>query len=93
MEDSPNSSTDTISVATKGVYRFPLATKGAVTIGAVVSGMRPSGFSATSSTTASYQVETAGASGGGSIGYCVKTQSGASNVDFRIRTLMGEGLI
>jgi hypothetical protein len=92
MDDSPNGSTDTISIATKGVFRFALGTKGAVTIGAVVQAYRPSGFDASSSTTASRQVQTAITSGG-SVGYCIKTESGASNVDFRIRTLLGEGLI
>jgi hypothetical protein len=91
MDDSPSDTTTTISVATKGVFRFPLTTKGAVTVGAMVSSEQPGGFDASNSTTASYQVKTAKAAG--SIGYCVKTESGASNVDFRVRTLLGDGLI
>jgi len=96
MDDSPNSSTDIISVATKGVFRFPLVNLSVVTIGAVVSGVSPSGFSATASTTASYTVSTGFSSG--SIGYVVLTQTAASAttqnfIDFRIRTLLGDGLI
>lgn len=90
MDDSPNGSTDTISVATAGVFEFPLTTQAGITIGKVIQAHVATGFSKTSQTSASYEViQTSGS--GASIGYCVKTEAGAKTARVLIRTKYGLG--
>lgn len=89
LDDSPSGSTDTIGVATAGVFEFPLVAQTGVTIGKVVQATT-SGFSQRSQTTASYQVLQE--SGGGvSIGYCMKTEAAAKTVRVLLRTKFGPG--
>ena len=90
MESSPSGVTEKISVARAGAYRYPLYRNGAVTVGALVSAV--STF--TSGTGVSDQVVFMSNSAPGStayLGYIVKTESGASFVDFEIRTAFGPG--
>ena len=89
LDDSPYGSTDTISVATAGVFEFPLAAAAGVTLGYLAKA-KPSGYSAGSATTASYQLIPQ--SGGGvSVGWVQKTEIGAKTVRVMIRTLLGPG--
>jgi len=88
MESSPSGTTENISVATNGVFRYPLYRNAGTTIGATVSSV--SMF--TSGTGVSDQTVFLGTSAPGStalLGYIVKTESGASFVDFQIRTAFG----
>jgi len=90
MDGSISGTTEDISVATNGVFRYPVYRDGAVTIGALVSAVS----SLTSGTGVSPQTVFMSATAPGStayLGYCVKTQSGASYVDFQIRTAYGAG--
>lgn len=90
MDGSESGTTEDISVATNGVFRYPVYREGAVTIGALVSAVS----SFTSGTGVSPQTVYMANSAPGStayLGYCVKTQSGASYVDFQIRTAYGAG--
>ena len=89
MDDSA-AVTSLIAIATAGVFRFPLWRKSNVTLGTVVSATTRGTFSATASTTASYQVHL-DLNAGASLGYIVKSQSGATNVDVMIRTVVGPG--
>jgi len=90
MDGSISGTTEDISVATNGVHRYPLYRIGAVTMGALISAV--STF--TSGTGVSSQAVFMSATAPGStayLGYCVKTESGASYVDFQIRTAYGAG--
>lgn len=90
IDDSPHGATDTISIATAGVFEFPLSTGAGVTLGRVIQAHKPTGFSASANTTASYEVILE--SGGGvSVGYCMKTEAGASTARVLIRTKYGPG--
>ena len=85
LDDSPHGSTDTISVATAGVFEFPLAATAGVTLGKAIQSIQPTGYSPTANTTASYQVKQE--SGGGvSIGYCMNTEASAKTARVLIRT-------
>jgi len=88
MESSPSGTTENISIATDGVFKYPLYRIGAVTIGATVSSVSV----LTSGTGVSDQVVFQSTTAPGStalLGYIVKTESGASFVDFQIRTAFG----
>lgn len=90
MEGSPSGTTNKISIGTAGIYRYPLYRNGAVTVGATVSSV--SVF--TSGTGVSNQTVFQSTSAPGCtalLGYIVKTESGASFVDFQIRTAYGSG--
>ena len=101
LDDSPKSAgtTDTISVATAGVFRFPVAgAVGGVTVGQLAQHSIPPALSDFNGTpTENYTVRVASTKGGAgtsgcSIGYVVKTEgSTPSNVDVQIRTLLGPG--
>ena len=84
--------TNNIVVATEGVFRYPLnSLNSAVTEGAKVSACCPAITTLLIGTGSSNQavINHATQSGKGTtayIGYCVKTESGASFVDFRIHT-------
>jgi hypothetical protein len=101
LDDSPKSAgtTDTISVATAGVFRFPVAGGvGGVTVGQLAqNSIAPALSNFDGTPTENYTVRVASTGGGGgasgcSIGYVVKTETGTpSNVDVQIRTLLGPG--
>jgi len=91
MEDSPSGVTENITIATSGVFRQPLHSAyvgSAVTVGALVSAV--TGYP---SAGVSDQYVTHGAAGAiassAYLGYIVKTESGASFVDFQLRTAYG----
>lgn len=99
LDDSPKGTTSTISVATAGVFRFPVAgSVGGVTVGQLAQNcISPVLSDFDSNPTESYTVRVASTKGGGgasgcSIGYVVKTEgSTPSNVDVQIRTVLGPG--
>ncbi len=90
MKASRSGTTEKIAIATKGVFRMDNSVNGAVTAGALVSAVTASGqgvppqdvytgVSATMTAPASTAY----------LGYCVKTESGATAIDFEIRTIYG----
>lgn len=90
MESSPSGTTEKITIAEDGVFRYPLYRISAVTIGALVTSVS----TATSTSDTSAQAvciigETLATTA--YLGYVVKTESGASFVDFRVRTAFGSG--
>ena len=90
MESSPDGVTESISVATNGVFSYPMYSSSATTIGALVSAVSP----ATSSAGVSEQTVAnvgAGKATTAYLGYTVLTQSATSYVDFQIRTAFGSG--
>ena len=94
MESSPSGSTENISVATAGVFRYPMYRNSAVTIGSKISAV--STFTAASSAGVSPQSVYHIATTPGTtayLGYITKTESGASYVEFRIRTAFGSGAL
>jgi len=93
MESSPSGVTEKITIATKGIFRYPMYKIFGVTVGQAISAPTPAAGPASG---VSNQGVYNSASAPGStayLGYCVKTESGASFVDFQIRTLTGDGLI
>jgi len=93
MEDSPSGVTENITIATSGVFRQPLHSAyvgSAVTIGALVSAVTGVGTGGVSSQYVTHG--TAGAIASTAyLGYIIKTESGASFVDFQLRTAYGPG--
>ncbi len=92
VEGSPSGSTEWIGIAQSGVMRFPLVSAGAVTVGAKVSAV--SQHPAAAGVSDQYVTNSiAGAIHGttGYLGYIIKTESGASYVDFQMRTAFGPG--
>jgi len=90
MESSKSGVTEKISVAKAGVFRYPLSRIGAVTVGSLISAVS----SPSSATGVSNQAVFMSATYPGStayLGYIVKTESGASFVDFQIRTAFSSG--
>jgi len=88
MESSQSGVTEKISIAKAGVFRYPLYRNGAVTVGALISAVS----TLTAGTGVSNQAVFMSATAPGStayLGYVVKTESGASFVDFQIRTASG----
>ena len=88
MKGSASGTTEKIPVATSGIFRMPLVTQTGVTITQIVSG-------ATSATATFYAQKavsktlaelTTGSSYFNIVGLCVKTESGATNVDFKLVT-------
>jgi len=90
LDDSPKGSTDSISIATAGVFEFPLTSRAGVTIGKLAAGIAPTGFSTSSQTTGAYSAAQS-ATYGCSIGWVYRTQSSASKVAVFIRTSYGPG--
>ena len=91
METSPSGVTEKITIATSGVFRFPLNIASAVTIGALVSACSVPGDSGSS---AAVVTNNATASAFGTtcyLGYIVKTESACTYVDFELRTAFGPG--
>lgn len=90
MEGSPSGTTEAITVATSGVFRYPNYTVAGVTIGSLVSAVSP--FSSASGVSEqTVAITGADASCTAYLGYCVKTESGASFIDLQIRTAYGPG--
>jgi len=90
LDDSPHGSTDTIACATAGVFEFPLKATSGITVGALALA-HPTGFSATSGTTASYTVHLNAA--GVSIGWVCETKVSAKTARIAICTKYGRGAI
>ncbi len=90
MESSPNDVTEAISIASSGVFSYPLsnATGSGVTVGALISAVSPS---ATGTGVSKQAVVNTTTQPGTTcyLGRCTKTESGASYVDFAIHTVMG----
>jgi hypothetical protein len=82
MKGSESGTTETIPVATSGIFRYPLLNSGVtVQVGYIVSGASSAAKAAydqkvTCKSTQSYM----------RIGYCVKRETSASNVDFALLT-------
>jgi len=96
MQDSQSGVTEKITVATAGVFRFPLHTAhvpGGVTIGSKVSAVSREITAGTGTGVSSGHVIMNTSNPGSTcyLGYCVKTESGASFVDFQLRTAFGPG--
>ena len=95
MEDSPSGVTENITIAQSGVFRYPLHESfigAAVTIGAYVSAVSNSigaGASAQNVAIGSFATGSVGTTA--YLGYIMKTESGASFVDFQLRTAYGPG--
>jgi len=93
MEASPSGVTENITIATTGVFRYPVhssLTGGAVTIGSTVHAVSNSLAAGVSPQTISHGSSVAGIiSSTAILGFIVKTESGASFVDFRIHTAFG----
>ena len=90
MESSPAGTTENISVATAGVFRYPLLVDSAVTVGSVVSACsRPAGSGATNQVvTNNYDNSVHGTSI--FLGIIVKTNTSATSfVDFQLRAKAG----
>lgn len=88
MESSPSGTTENISVATNGVFRYPIYRNGAVTIGSLISAVSNQASNVGVSSQTVYIAATAPGTTA-YLGYIVKTESGASFVDFQIRTAFG----
>jgi len=87
MESSPSGTTEDISIASSGIFSYPLsnATGSAVTVGALISAVSPS---ATGTAVSAQAVVNSITQPGSTayLGYCIKTESGASYVDFQLIT-------
>jgi hypothetical protein len=94
MEASTSGNTEKISIATAGVYRYPLdSLESNVTLGSLVSAVSPTSVSGISTQAV---INHATASGVGSsmyLGRCVKTESGASYIDFDLHTTFNKGFL
>jgi len=93
MEDSPSGVTENITIAQSGVFRYPLHSSflgAGVTVGSLVSAV-----SNTLAAGASVQTVAIGAASviasTAYLGYIMKTESGATFVDFQLRTAYGPG--
>jgi len=86
MEGSPDGVTHNISVATAGVFRYPLYSIGAVTVGYQVSSVstRVSTLGVSSQAVCIIGATLATTA---FLGTVVKTESGASHVDFELKTM------
>jgi len=86
MESSPAGVTENITVAVDGVFRYPLYALSAVTVGSLITSVSPYvstlGVSPQAVSIIGYGLATTAY-----LGYVVKTESGASFVDFEIRTI------
>lgn len=94
MEGSPSGTTNNITVATAGVFRYPLIYDSAVTIGSVVSATSTTAGVGTTAQLVSNSI--AEAAGGCTVplGVIIKTNTSAvSFVDFQLRTMAGMGAV
>lgn len=94
MEGKESGVTENITIATDGVFRYPIAGgPSAVTIGALVSAVSHTGLGVGVSNQAVANAAAAGTwSTTAVLGVIQKTESGASFVDFRIYTAAGSGV-
>lgn len=94
MEASPAGVTENITIATEGVFRYPIVAEvSAVTVGSLVSAVSPASSGGGGSPQHVANNATQSAWGTTAyFGHCVKTESGASFIDFEIKTLTGKGL-
>ena len=92
MDASDSGVTEDIAVATSGQFRYPLASiSAAATTSNVTAGMK---VSVTSRPLDQYVMQGSSSQGCSAyIGYCTKTESGASFVDFFLRTDKGPAAI
>jgi len=93
MEDSPSGVTENITIAQSGMFRYPLHSSfigAGVTVGSLISAV-----SDTVAAGASPQHVCIGAASAiastAYLGYIIKAESGASFVDFQLRTAYGPG--
>lgn len=93
MKSSKSGVTEKITIATQGVFRMDLYKRAGVTVGGLVVAVSPY-IAVAASTGVSpqtvWQGTSASLSAPGStsyLGYCSKTESGATTVDFEIRTI------
>jgi len=94
MESSPSGTTENISIATAGKMRFPLYRIGGVTIGQKVSAVSTFASAAVAGVSKDTVIQLATTPGTTAyLGYVSKTESGASFVDFQIRTAFGSGTL
>lgn len=94
MESSKSGVTEKISIATAGVFQYPMYLTSGVTVGGKVSAV--STFADAANQGVSKQTVYNIATTPGStayLGYIVKTESGASYVSFQIRTAFGSTLV
>ena len=94
MEGSPAGVTENITIATTGVFRYPIihtSVPSAVTVGSLVAAVSPStAYKGVSAQTVAHGTDAVRMSTS-YLGYIVKSESGASFVDFEIRTAFGPG--
>ena len=92
MGGSASGVTNNIRVATTGVFRYPLRNISAVTIGSAVYAVSPT-LSGTQGTSAQFVVnegtQVIGQGTSAPLGIIVKTESGASFVDFALKSASG----
>ena len=94
MEASVAGTTEKISIATAGVYRYPLdSLESAVTIGSFVSAVSATGSSGVSKQAVMNHATATGVGSTAYLGRCVKTESGASYVDFDLFTTFNKGFL
>jgi len=95
MEDSPSGVTENITIAQSGVFRYPLHVTlvgAGVTIGSFVSAVSNTQAAGTSNQNVAVGSHAAGAIDCTAyLGYIIKTESGATFVDFQLRTAYGPG--
>jgi len=93
MESSPSGVTENITIATAGIFRYPVHTArvgGAVTIGSTVHAVSNSLDAGVSPQSVSFGSSSADTiSSTAILGFIVKTDSGVSFVDIQIRTAFG----
>ncbi len=90
MESSLADVTESITIATSGIFSYPLsnATGSGVTVGSLVSAVSPSATGTGVSVQAVVNTTTQPGSTA-YLGRCTKTESGASYVEFAISTVIG----
>lgn len=85
LEGSPSGVTENVTVATAGIFRYPLAHKSAVTIGAIVTAVtNQAGSGSSNQYVENSEILTTGTTI--RYGIIVKTQSATSFVDFMLMT-------
>ncbi len=91
MESSPSGVTESITIATDGVFSYPMVHTSATTIGALISTVSGT-LSAVGVSSQAVANLGDGQATTAYLGYTVKTQSATSYVDFQIRTAYNTGL-
>ncbi len=91
MESSPSGVTESITIATDGVFSYPMVHTSATTIGALISTVSGT-LSAVGVSSQAVANLGDGQATTAYLGYTVQTQSATSYVDFQIRTAYNTGL-